>query len=41
VAECIAELRGIEVDQVAAATTANFQRLFGLTLALDSAGAMT
>ena len=41
VAECIAGLRGIPVEEVAAATTANFQRLFGVRLTLDSAGAIT
>ncbi|RLA32514.1 MAG: hypothetical protein DRR03_08570, partial [Gammaproteobacteria bacterium] len=41
VAECIAKLRGISVEEVAEATTANFQRRFGLSLTLDSVGVIT
>ena len=41
VAECIADLRGIPVEEVAAATTANFERLFGPRPGLDSAGGIT
>ena len=41
VAECIAGLRGIPVEEVAEATTANFQRRFGLSLGLDTTGVIT
>jgi TatD DNase family protein len=41
VAECIAGLRDIPVEEVAEATTANFQRRFGLSLGLDSSGVIT
>jgi TatD DNase family protein len=41
VAECIAGLRDIPGEEVAEATTANFQRRFGLSLGLDSSGVIT
>ncbi|MDX1594816.1 MAG: TatD family hydrolase [Gammaproteobacteria bacterium] len=41
VAECIAGLRGVSVEEIAEATTANFERRFGLSLGLDTVGAIT
>lgn len=41
VAECIADLRGLPVEEVAEATTANFQRRFGVPLGLDTPGVIT
>lgn len=41
VAECIAGLRGITLEEVAESTTANFERRFGLSVGLDSTGPIT
>jgi TatD DNase family protein len=40
VAESIAALRGVPVAAIAAATTANFTRLFGVPVALDTPGSV-